>query len=297
MADTDAPPEPPKETPAWVKQQKRTFTAWVNSKLAERKMSLPDDVDKSFHDGLHLIALTEVLTKAPIAKYDKKPKMRIQFVSNCSCAIQVLVKHSKKLDISAENFVDQNEKLILGFIWQLFITFVQQEGGAVDDLLEWVQGRVNGNSRYPGVNVTNFSGSWKDGEAISALMDSFNPSFVDFSKIDHANAHGNWVKSLDTAEEYLDVPKLLDADDMVGDDIDEKSTRMYLTLLRKAYESKQANLADLIPKRPELTHDEMVERMFDGIMKMRALKACPECQADLTAWLAEMNAIIARAPA
>jgi Calponin homology (CH) domain len=53
-----------------------------------------------------------------------------------------------------------------------------------DALLQWCQNRTQG---YAGVNVTNFSRSWKDGLAFCALLHSQHPSMVDFDSLSAAN--------------------------------------------------------------------------------------------------------------
>lgn len=230
----------------WIVQQKKTFTAWVDSQISIRGLKIPPPLDRAFEDGLYLIPLCEVVCKDKCLKYSKKPKMRVHKIENVNVAMTLLKTHGFVPDISNEMFVDCNAKMILGFIWQLFVHWTggdknKQSG---DPLLEWVQSRVNGKDRYPGVAVSNFSANWMDGRVVAALLDSISPKIIDYSKQDLAQPAALWQGALDAAEDVLDVPRLLEADDMVANVPDDKCVKMYVTLIKNAYFANQAAIED-----------------------------------------------------
>lgn len=51
---------------------------------------------------------------------------------------------------------------------------------AKDALLQWARQITAG---YPNVNVTNFTGSWKDGLAFCAILHYFRPGLVNWEKV------------------------------------------------------------------------------------------------------------------
>ncbi|KNC51271.1 uncharacterized protein AMSG_07274 [Thecamonas trahens ATCC 50062] len=323
-------------TPHWVLQQKKAFRAWVDSQIAERGLKLPGEVDEAFEDGLYLLPLAEVVSQDKAPKHVKKPRMRIQKIENCSLALGLLVKHGFKPDVAPENFVDKDTVLVMGFIWQLFVTWVGGQGdksggkASADDLLKWVQSRVQDNERYPGVPVDNFSTHWQDGKLVSALLDSLSPKILDYESAALDDPVSAWSAALDAAEDWLDVPQVLDADDMVVDKPDDKSVRMQVELIRQAYLALQddvdsgalfpddtpveadapavtdaAETAAPPPRRrkrkdprDDISRDELIDTLLDMYSKINSdCLACPECATDLTQWAADHNARVPELPA
>jgi len=291
---------------AWIPQQKRCFTAWVNSQLLARRVHLDRDLATAFDDGLHLIPLAEILTKDKCPRHVAKPKMRIHQVVNVKLAMGLLEKHGFVPDIHTEMFVDGNEKMILGFIWQLFARFGANEaGGSSADLLKWVQERVNNNPRYPNVNVKDFSKTFQDGLAFNALLDSFTPDFVDYTTVPqgpdddkHTNQLGNLNRAFDSGQKDLNVPKLLEANDFVAMPPDDKSVKMYIQMLKNAWEDRGERLAAEkrakqeaeAARRAAMSKEEALAELEKALEKLKRCDKCPECQFDLTHFLAEREA-------
>ena len=296
----------------------------MDSQIGQRGLKLPTDIPTAFEDGLFLIPLAEVVTEDKAMKYSKKPKFRIHKVENCSLGLRLLTDHGFVPDISPENFVDCNETLTMGFIWQLFVHWTggdrgESKGG--DDLLAWVQSHVKDNDRYPGVPIDNFTTHWQDGKVVAALLDSLSPKIYDYTSAPLDDGVALWTGALDAAEDWLDVPQLLEPEDMVDEKPDDKSVRMQVELIRQAYLAHQADIDSgaLFPEdepvaaatpaaepdaapaprprrvkkdpRDDVSRDELIDALVDMYGHINGdLLECPECHGDLTEWAADHNA-------
>ncbi|XP_071321334.1 smoothelin [Trachinotus anak] len=79
-------------------------------------------------------------------------------------------------------------------------------------LLDWCRAKTE---PYEGVDIQNFSSSWKDGIAFCALVHRFFPDAFEYSIL-NPNAHReNFQLAFSTAEKLAGCPPLLDADDLV----------------------------------------------------------------------------------
>lgn len=78
-------------------------------------------LEESFSDGLTIVNFVELLVETKMKKkYAPQPKQRINKIENTHLALEFLLEHGlqkKYLTISAEDFVDKNLKLLLGFLW------------------------------------------------------------------------------------------------------------------------------------------------------------------------------------
>ncbi|XP_074132630.1 LOW QUALITY PROTEIN: EH domain-binding protein 1-like protein 1 [Sminthopsis crassicaudata] len=78
-------------------------------------------------------------------------------------------------------------------------------------LLEWCQEVT---AAYPGVRVTNFTTSWRNGLAFCAILHYFHPDKIDFAALDPQNIKQNNKQAFDGFAS-LGVSRLLDPADMV----------------------------------------------------------------------------------
>ncbi|CAJ0582161.1 unnamed protein product, partial [Mesorhabditis spiculigera] len=223
--------------PMWEKQQKKTFTAWCNSHLRKAGTSI-EVIEEDFRNGLKLMLLLEVISGEPLPRPDRG-KMRFHKIANVNKAIEYIERKGVKLvSIGAEEIVDGNVKMTLGLIWTIILRFAIQdinveEMSARDGLLLWCQRKT---APYNNVNVQNFHNSWKDGLAFCALIHRHRPDLLDYSQLHKGDPIHNLNLAFDIAEKHLDIPRMLDAEDLAfSARPDEKSVMTYVSCFYHAF--------------------------------------------------------------
>eukprot|EP01094_Clydonella_sp_ATCC50884_P006559 TRINITY_DN15781_c1_g1_i1.p2 TRINITY_DN15781_c1_g1~~TRINITY_DN15781_c1_g1_i1.p2 ORF type:complete len:637 (-),score=283.53 TRINITY_DN15781_c1_g1_i1:149-2020(-) len=226
------------ERAAWEKIQTKTFTKWVNSHLMKRGRKI-ESLETAFQDGVELINLLEVIGDSAVGKYNKKPKMRIHRIENLNRALKYIKDHDVKLaSIGAEEIEEGNRKLTLGLVWTIILRFaisgLDEEGlSAKEGLLRWCQRKTE---PYDNVDVKDFTMSFADGLAMCALIHRHRPDLLDYDQLTAEDPLHNLNLAFDVAEEHLDVPKLLDAEDIVGmARPDERSIMTYVAALYSVF--------------------------------------------------------------
>ncbi|XP_069035792.1 alpha-actinin-2 isoform X2 [Lepisosteus oculatus] len=227
--------------PAWEKQQRKTFTAWCNSHLRKAGTQI-ENIEDDFRNGLKLMLLLEVISGERLPKPDRG-KMRFHKIANVNKALDFIASKGVKLvSIGAEEIVDGNVKMTLGMIWTIILRFAIQdisveETSAKEGLLLWCQRKT---APYRNVNVQNFHVSWKDGLAFCALIHRHRPDLIDYSKLNKDDPLGNLNLALEIAEKHLDIPKMLDAEDVVNTARpDEKAIMTYVSCYYHAFAGAQ----------------------------------------------------------
>uniref|UniRef100_A0A8C4ZAY5 Alpha-actinin-4 n=1 Tax=Gadus morhua TaxID=8049 RepID=A0A8C4ZAY5_GADMO len=227
--------------PAWEKQQRKTFTAWCNSHLRKAGTQI-DSIEEDFRDGLKLMLLLEVISGERLPK-PERGKMRVHKINNVNKALDFIASKGVKLvSIGAEEIVDGNAKMTLGMIWTIILRFAIQdisvdETSAKEGLLLWCQRKT---APYKNVNVQNFHISWKDGLAFNALIHRHRPELIDYDKLRKDDPLTNLNNAFEVAEKYLDIPKMMDAEDIVGTlRPDEKAIMTYVSCFYHAFSGAQ----------------------------------------------------------
>ncbi|XP_018604744.2 alpha-actinin-2b isoform X2 [Scleropages formosus] len=223
--------------PAWEKQQRKTFTAWCNSHLRKAGTQI-ENIEEDFRNGLKLMLLLEVISGERLPKPDRG-KMRFHKIANVNKALDFITSKGVKLvSIGAEEIVDGNVKMTLGMIWTIILRFAIQdisveETSAKEGLLLWCQRKT---APYRNVNVQNFHVSWKDGLAFCALIHRHRPDLIDYTKLNKDDPLGNLNLALEIAEKHLDIPKMLDAEDIVNTPKpDERAIMTYVSCFYHAF--------------------------------------------------------------
>eukprot|EP01090_Pellita_catalonica_P013067 TRINITY_DN3016_c0_g1_i1.p1 TRINITY_DN3016_c0_g1~~TRINITY_DN3016_c0_g1_i1.p1 ORF type:complete len:1544 (+),score=470.99 TRINITY_DN3016_c0_g1_i1:17-4648(+) len=229
MADNKEDGDLKKVSEGWVQIQRKAFSRWVDLYLkrrGKRCLVIEDDLN----DGLNLIELMEILADQKLGRRNKKPKIRIQKIQNCQLAIDFIKQSGVRLEnMSGEDIVDKNLKLILGLIWTIIQKFVIadisiEEMTAKEALLLWCKRKTES---YDNVDVKNFTSSWKDGLAFCALIHKHRPDLIpNYNDLVATDAAKNLELAFSVAEEKLGIARFLDVEDMEYPD--ERSMITYL---------------------------------------------------------------------
>nr|XP_036218033.1 microtubule-actin cross-linking factor 1 isoform X35 [Bactrocera oleae] len=214
--------------------QKKTFTKWVNKHLKKAKRQV-DDLFEDLRDGHNLLTLLEVLSNEHLPR--EKGKMRFHMLQNAQMALDFLrYKKIKLVNIRAEDIVDGNPKLTLGLIWTIILHFQisdivvgkDDNVSAREALLRWAR---RSTLRYPGVRVNDFTTSWRDGLAFSALVHRNRPDLLDWRKARMDQPLERLEQAFHIVEKEYGVTRLLDPEDVDTNEPDEKSLITYISSL------------------------------------------------------------------
>ncbi|KDR83148.1 hypothetical protein GALMADRAFT_56855 [Galerina marginata CBS 339.88] len=233
--------------------QERTFCKWLNTKLEAHGYPTMSSLVKDLSDGVRLIQLMEIMGDTSLGRYNKTPRMRVQKAENVNKALEFITSRGVKLtNIGPEDIIDGNLKLILGMIWTLILRFtiadISEEGlSAKEGLLLWCQRKTE---PYKEVNVQDFSYSWSDGLALCALIHCHRPDLLDFNALDKTDRHGNTRLAFKVAAEHLNIPQLLEVEDLCDSaHPDERSVMTYIASFFHAFSTMDQ--AETVSRRVE----------------------------------------------
>lgn len=231
----------------WEKVQQKTFTKWCNNHLnkaygQERQVA---DILNDWENGILLMHLAVALynenEKNPemaislpkLSKRELEASSRIAMAANCGKALDLLSKAGVKLRVSAENLMDHDKVNILGMVWMIILDYAARGFGGTPAelkkaLLEWVNKKCDGYERVNPPSVKNFSKDWRSGLAWCALIHRHRPDLLDYQQcLGQTNAE-NLEQAFSVAEEHLNIPRLLDVEDVDVDKPDDKSVMTYV---------------------------------------------------------------------
>lgn len=216
--------------------------------IEKRQVEKVTDLTVQFADGLTIVHFVELLCEKKIKKkYTAKPAQKIHKIENTHLALEFLRENGvepKYLTISAEDFVDGNLKLILGFLWVMFRKFRIAKAMGSDNidstteaLLTWCRDITKG---YKGVDIKDFKSSFNDGNAFLAMVHAFdNKLFKYDEQLEEHSTQENIDTAFNMAEKHLGIPQLLTKEDLMDGTIDERSVVLYVSLYFHAFVSAE----------------------------------------------------------
>ncbi|GBP04625.1 Utrophin [Eumeta japonica] len=271
--------------------QKKTFAKWINSQLVKNDKPLVKDLFQDLRDGEILLSLLEILTAQQysraavnlaaarkcsgstgeipsLTEYRRevtastvviRPKrergrMRVHHINNVNTALHILEANSVKLvNISSNDIVDGNPKLILGLVWSIILHWQVHyhlkdlmselhQTNLEKTLLAWCRQNTQ---NYSGVNVKNFTTSWSDGLAFNALIHRWRPHLFDYQTILRKHPNARLDHAFRLAEEHLGIDRLLDPEDVNTSVPDKKSIMMYLMCMFQSLPHSGEDVADI----------------------------------------------------
>uniref|UniRef100_A0A8C9L3J8 Actinin alpha 1 n=1 Tax=Pavo cristatus TaxID=9049 RepID=A0A8C9L3J8_PAVCR len=204
-----------------------TFTAWCNSHLRKAGTQI-ENIEEDFRDGLKLMLLLEVISGERLAK-PERGKMRVHKISNVNKALDFIASKGVKLvSIGAEGKETMVEILRLETkpSWCLLSCFCPSLCLSLAEPAHFA--------------LFCLSHSWKDGLGFCALIHRHRPELIDYGKLRKDDPLTNLNTAFDVAEKYLDIPKMLDAEDIVGTARpDEKAIMTYVSSFYHAFSGAQ----------------------------------------------------------
>ncbi|XP_059675230.1 nesprin-2 [Gavia stellata] len=246
--------------------QKKTFTSWINSILAKHTPpSVISDLYTDIQQGHLLLDLLEVLSGQRLPR--EKGFNTFQCRSNIENALTFLKSRSLKLiNIHVADIIEGKPSIVLGLIWTIIFHFHIEElartlacaynqpsldcSSAVDSspkanrsakksakikerwkmsatkaLLLWAKEQC---SVHSSINVTDFKSSWRSGLPFLAIIQTLRPGLVDLEKAKARSNKENLKEAFRIAELELNIPRLLEPEDVDIMNPDEKSIMTYV---------------------------------------------------------------------
>ncbi|XP_018118490.1 utrophin isoform X1 [Xenopus laevis] len=249
--------------------QKKTFTKWINARFSKCDKAPVKDLFVDLKDGRKLLDLLEGLTGTSLPK--ERGSTRVHALNNVNRVLQILHQNNVELvNIGGTDIVDGNHKLTLGLIWSIILHWQVkdvmkaimanlQQTNSEKILLSWVRQSTR---PYSQVNVLNFTTSWTDGLAFSALLHRHKPDLFSWEKVATLSPLERLDHAFNIAKKHMGIEKLLDPEDVVVQQPDKKSIIMYLTSLFEVL-PHEVTLEDIhevetLPRRYKGVCEEMV---------------------------------------
>ncbi|XP_015486173.1 nesprin-2 isoform X3 [Parus major] len=246
--------------------QKKTFTSWINSILAKHTPPyVVSDLYTDIQQGHLLLDLLEVLSGQHLPR--EKGFNTFQCRSNIENALTFLKSRSLKLiNIHVADIIEGKPSIVLGLIWTIIFHFHIEElartlactynqpspdcSSAIDSstkasrpakksakikerwkmsatkaLLLWAKEQC---SLHGSVSITDFKSSWRSGLAFLAIIQTLRPGLVDLEKAKVRSNKENLKEAFKIAEVELNIPRLLEPEDVDVVNPDEKSIMTYV---------------------------------------------------------------------
>lgn len=273
----------------WKVLQIKIFGRWVSQKV-EPKGLVVNDLLHDLGDGTVIKALIEQLSDTTYngPKWNDVCKFDIQKIANLNNALEYAYNQGVYIKIkpSAENFLDGDERSIMGFLWAVILKFItfEEDGdntlSAPEALLLWAKNKVSG---YSNIEITDtFKGSFKNGLALCALIHKHRPKLIDYDSLSPEDSHTNFEIASNAAFEYFGLEQFISPSDIPK--LDEKS--MFIYVSEYYYGIAKQRKLDLAARR--------ISKLTNKTKENRRLKALyNEKAADFKTRVADVQAMLA----
>lgn len=109
---------------------------------------------------------------------------------------------------------------------------------AREALLRWAKKTT---TKYPGVNITDFTSSWRDGLGFSALLHRNRPDLIDWRNIREIKNRDRLERVFDVMSREYNIAKLLDPCDVDTNSPDERSMITYISSIYNVFPQPSKN--------------------------------------------------------
>lgn len=103
---------------------------------------------------------------------------------------------------------------------------------AREALLRWAKKTTE---KYPGVNITDFTTSWRDGMSFSSVLHRNRPDLIDWNSIREVKTRDRLERVFSVMSDEYNVPKLLEPSDVDTNSPDERSMITYISSIYKVF--------------------------------------------------------------
>lgn len=253
---------------ATLAREEHALIAWSNTFLARRQLEIASSLTE-LSDGVLLINLAEVAWDERVGAYQLRPKVLAHKIDNISSALRFLKERDVLLlSLSAQDIAAGKVKQTVFLLWNILrcltlrgilrLRSLQGGGGGGDGsggggaagssskqsvrdaVLSWVNESTGVSS------ITDFSSSFRDGVALSHIVNSLVPGSIDLDKVTPDNARENVAEALRVAEEELGIPSLLSVDDFSSaQGPDETAVENFVCMLVSASQARVRSDAEV----------------------------------------------------
>jgi len=234
-----------------VNIQTKTFINWFNHLQPSNRI---DNLAVDCSDGIKIVNLLETIFGLKLPRYHKVAKEKFQRVYNYKAILTVLGQQGILTvnGIEAFEFVDGNPAAIAKMFWGIILKY--QVKASEGELLSWAKSFVS----PLGATPTDFTQSWADGKVLLLLITSLNPKLNITNLKDKVQ---QVQECLNIAHENFNIPKLIDAQDVVNNP-DALSIQTYVSFFRD-YAVKN-NIAPPVGQGiPEKVEEKVVEKQVE----------------------------------
>lgn len=246
----------------------KSLKRWINSKINSAVINLRTDL----LNGLILVELiNKIVQESPtfttikkgtepktyvIKPVYSKPAFRVQMIENVSDALEFLkiILQVNITNISAEDIVEGNVKLILGLLWTLSLystsstltKVLSNECNSFHKVKSILRGWINGitRKRHGLLDIQNFDRDWslenkRPDLILASVLEHYlgkKLGFIDYSQLERNGRKLQNISKVFEVARMLGIPQLVDVEDFLRFVPDERCIILYIVEWFKVFE-------------------------------------------------------------